>query len=837
MVLEDGSTYSGLDGMYLKVLEFPGRDLFEEETRDLYSRFRAILGVITSVFEPISEETIRGLLPDLEDKVHGDLTKLLSLLDVPEDDTGEIILLHLSFHDFLHNEGRCGQDFYIDAQSTHDYILGRALDLMTQQLRQDICELKMPSTKISDVKSVENYAPAHLSYSCRYWGKHLATLDDLSQKNSLLDGGRVHAFLKEKFPEWVEALSLVGDIGVAISTVNLLLRMLKITQKPVVQDDWDVELFQIQDIDAKLITFSLDGRVLAIGSWDEGYPEYAIICVLDAMNDRERVRFKLPEYFYEPEGLILSPDGKPLASTRVSWESEESLYMCLSVQDAATGRFITSDSMVLDGPNHDCRSQAIIFKTDNTLIWRCCCWLTEITPRSHSTQPEERDWYSLDADQFDCKGNPCFSPDGKLLITVMVNKPGIALLVRVFSAEDGTFIKSFEIAPNDLQTGHWTEFDLGHLSELHFDVDGGKNHVALAHMVQNPQNTNWIASVGKSGYSMLYDISSNPIKWLPMFQPFPWQVQAFALASTGLLAVVDIVSVQVWGAEIWSHAKPKLVDDMHSYTLKEECDVLSIEFHPGESRFTLSEDSLWTVDKGVIRPNETSMGPTKRICFSPDGAIVALIKPGSVAEFWDGDVAEMKKRFDNVTAVYFSHDSQTVALSSSESCQPTLVVDSTRFLEKTGKLLLHDQYTGISASPSQIKTNRKNVLVSPRGDWVAHVDYESNSQSVVFKHVLNDGAKLLVHHLDSLVRTALFETNESGTTVAIVTVVTTLEQNGFNRLFRLPLAYDYEPAFAIQEGTLVIAPHYGTRAPVIALCLGLNTTPFPDLDITAGKEG
>ena len=212
-----------LDELYKEVLEGYFKD---QQARDF---FRSVVGRLITSIEPL---TIRSLIPLRQhasyDKrsdtaVAGLLHRLGSLLSnvKSSDENLPIIPLHTSFRDFLTNEDRSGNFYVGDA---HYQLADSCLNLLLDPLdglKFNICKLETSYLANDDVEDlntrVDQHIPPALLYACRFWDDHLKHTDlnmDLF--------GKVETFFKEKFLFWLEALSLIGMIGLAPSGLATL---------------------------------------------------------------------------------------------------------------------------------------------------------------------------------------------------------------------------------------------------------------------------------------------------------------------------------------------------------------------------------------------------------------------------------------------------------------------------------------------------------------------------------------------------------------------------------------------------------------------------------------
>ena len=203
-----------LDKLYRAILEqrFPG-DVAQ-------SRFREVMAVVLALREPLPLMSLSALFAGRL-KVANIFRPLASLLDGVLDEERPIRPLHTSFRDFLLDD-TCSSTFHTPIQPHHHLCLGQALlACMRKMLRFNICDLKdsrIPNAAIPDLPSrITKAIPPHLSYSCLYWMDHLQHPDctpDLSNDVTL--------FFKDKFPYWLEAISLLSLSSPLSSIISAL---------------------------------------------------------------------------------------------------------------------------------------------------------------------------------------------------------------------------------------------------------------------------------------------------------------------------------------------------------------------------------------------------------------------------------------------------------------------------------------------------------------------------------------------------------------------------------------------------------------------------------------
>lgn len=216
-----------VDEIYLKVLSFPDREKMSPKTRQrTYDGMRMTLGFLTVLFEPVATSALENLLPSLPVSLAQLLKKLHAIVGVPRDEKSSLDLVHLSFRDFILSKKRSKQlKFRVDETEMHKEVLGRCIDTMSSRLCPDICGLVMPGKLVSEIphSRIEENIPQHLRYACRYWADYLAKLDCGGRREAgLVDGGRVHVFLRECFLYWLEAMSLIKETPTTILIINQL---------------------------------------------------------------------------------------------------------------------------------------------------------------------------------------------------------------------------------------------------------------------------------------------------------------------------------------------------------------------------------------------------------------------------------------------------------------------------------------------------------------------------------------------------------------------------------------------------------------------------------------
>jgi hypothetical protein len=217
-VITNDSPTKELDMMYTVILEESVRNVHDGKDKpQLVMIFRQVVGAIVILFNPLSTIAIARLLDMQITTVKKRLDHLHSVLEVRDEQSYLIRILHPSFQDFLLDNKRCNQQFWVDKEKAHHALAESCLRLMSSNLERDICDLRAPDALASrvDHRQLEQCLPAELRYACCYWVQHLR-----QSKAVLSDKDPVHEFLQVHLLHWLEALSLLGKTSDSVKMVT-----------------------------------------------------------------------------------------------------------------------------------------------------------------------------------------------------------------------------------------------------------------------------------------------------------------------------------------------------------------------------------------------------------------------------------------------------------------------------------------------------------------------------------------------------------------------------------------------------------------------------------------
>ncbi|KAI9036194.1 WD40 repeat-like protein [Aspergillus affinis] len=216
IVLEnpDITSSSQMERIYLPILKHR-----VESSPVLKHEFRNIVGTIIFLADPLSVNSLSGLIGMEERRLMALLDAFHSVLKVPGDYHTPVRILHLSFREFLVSTQ--DEDLRVDKVKIHERLLQSCLQVMKDPslgLTRNICRLSSYGILREDVDSyaISQYISQILRYSCRYWAFHFRKSESDACEIEIF------SFLKEYFLHWLEAMSLMGLASETIGIINAL---------------------------------------------------------------------------------------------------------------------------------------------------------------------------------------------------------------------------------------------------------------------------------------------------------------------------------------------------------------------------------------------------------------------------------------------------------------------------------------------------------------------------------------------------------------------------------------------------------------------------------------
>ncbi|KAG9229003.1 hypothetical protein BJ875DRAFT_537940 [Amylocarpus encephaloides] len=218
-----------LNDIYLTVLKNSiSSEYSDEEKEEAYNILKHTLGSIVVLLSPLSTSALSKLLQLSRGDIDSIFNDFHAVLDIPNDPTRQLRLHHPSFRDFLLSKDRCG-DFWVDEHEAHQILSTGCIQLMSQTLKKDICEMHTPSSQVSQVESshLQKCLPPEVQYACLYWAQHLQR-----SGSQAYDDEETHRFLQTHLLYWLEALGWMGKISEGIHAILSLEAHVPDTKSP-----------------------------------------------------------------------------------------------------------------------------------------------------------------------------------------------------------------------------------------------------------------------------------------------------------------------------------------------------------------------------------------------------------------------------------------------------------------------------------------------------------------------------------------------------------------------------------------------------------------------------
>lgn len=207
-----------ITALYIQILAIS----FKNARGDVLKAFKDVVGTIILAKQPLTRTDFMHLLhikPTMLDTI---CNGLQSVIDFEHTFTFK----HQSFADFLLDSKKCPTKFLMNMGQLQRCLIFATLDSMISNLSFNICKLGTSYTQNNDIANlgelVNLWIPSHLSYSCLFWAQHIceATFDlEVVEK--------VEQFLKRAFLFWLEVLSLLGSVDIAIPSLKLIIAWMK----------------------------------------------------------------------------------------------------------------------------------------------------------------------------------------------------------------------------------------------------------------------------------------------------------------------------------------------------------------------------------------------------------------------------------------------------------------------------------------------------------------------------------------------------------------------------------------------------------------------------------
>jgi hypothetical protein len=205
-----------LDDLYSYILHAAYTASDDEERPDI----EQVLRVVTSALSPLSVKGISDILHIDDSRVTAALSPLHSVVYVPSPLTSDqkVSTFHASFPDYIHNSKRSGNNF-LDPSKSHRFLALRCFETMQMSLKENICCLD-ENLMVTEIPITEHISEG-LTYACIHWPSHVI---GATQEGDALDNlyERVRRLFDHNLLHWIECMSLLGQLGIAISALRQL---------------------------------------------------------------------------------------------------------------------------------------------------------------------------------------------------------------------------------------------------------------------------------------------------------------------------------------------------------------------------------------------------------------------------------------------------------------------------------------------------------------------------------------------------------------------------------------------------------------------------------------
>jgi hypothetical protein len=216
----------GLDALYKQMMQ-------QISKSDDAKLCQQLLALIVLVYQPITLQELVALAEQLDNIAdESELREIIGLCGSFLTLQGETIyFVHQSAKDFLLDKA-VAEVFPSGIEAVHYSIFARSLQAMSKTLQRDMYCLQELGVLIEEVKQPDLDPLALLRYSCIYWVDHLCKSDPVcsaTYKQDIQDEGAVHAFLRENYLHWLEALSLCRSMAKGVLSIANLQSLVKVS--------------------------------------------------------------------------------------------------------------------------------------------------------------------------------------------------------------------------------------------------------------------------------------------------------------------------------------------------------------------------------------------------------------------------------------------------------------------------------------------------------------------------------------------------------------------------------------------------------------------------------
>ncbi|KAF1969949.1 WD40 repeat-like protein [Bimuria novae-zelandiae CBS 107.79] len=244
-----GAFPPGLDSLYRRML---GQISISDDA-DLCKR---ILASVATVYRPVTLQELASLVEPLDnaaddlESVQEIISLCGSFLTVRD---GTVYFVHQSAKDFL-LEKVLDNIFPSGREDVHHALFSRSLQVMSTTLQRDMYRLGALGYPAEQVEPPDPDPLTASRYSCIYWIDHLCDWNPSSSAEDevdLQDEGSVYEFLRQKYLNWLEALSLCKSMPKGV--VSMAKLEIRDARRFVMHHKWAIENAPLQTYVSALV--------------------------------------------------------------------------------------------------------------------------------------------------------------------------------------------------------------------------------------------------------------------------------------------------------------------------------------------------------------------------------------------------------------------------------------------------------------------------------------------------------------------------------------------------------------------------------------------------------
>jgi hypothetical protein len=188
---------------------------------------RQVLSIVVATYRPLHLQELYALIdlpdqgPNVEETTATIVKMCGSFLTLRED---HVYVIHQSAREFL-SDAAGSTVFPVGKGEVHGHIFSRSIQTMSRDLQRDIYRLDALGYPIERVHQTDPDPLASARYSCIYWIDHLydwSSGSSPSSRDVLQSGGTIDIFLRKKYLNWLEALSLCKSVSKGVVSMAKL---------------------------------------------------------------------------------------------------------------------------------------------------------------------------------------------------------------------------------------------------------------------------------------------------------------------------------------------------------------------------------------------------------------------------------------------------------------------------------------------------------------------------------------------------------------------------------------------------------------------------------------